>query len=353
MAIEAEWEDRVTQARRERQVNADAAARRLADATAAADRSIRWLAAYRRQPAWRRLLGLLAARAATGALDGARDTLGWAVPMAAAAAVGANPRRWGVFSGGAAFHLEATLDQARLRLEILTARMPTASRPALRAAGDRMVALEQSLPRARVAAWRSPDAPSPAERELAQQVATLAENLDALAHAPTLAEGAKVLRGLRRRLLDYLPAAHRPLVRSVRELDRPVPEAGEAATAACLSVTEPLTDDGPLALHDLVVHPELRGRGAGTAALQELLAFADHAHRVVVAEFMPSADDTLRGPARQPGPPADQLAAAARWYYRHGFRVGDQPPERWQFQARMRREPHGHAGGPPTPAGNR
>jgi ribosomal protein S18 acetylase RimI-like enzyme len=353
MAIETEWEDRVTQARRERQVNADAAARRLADATAAADRSISWLAAYRRQPAWRRLLGLLAARAATGALDGARDTLGWAAPMAAAAAVGADPRRWGVFSGGAAFHLEATLDQARLRLEIMTARMPTASRPALRAVGDQMVTLEQSLPRARVAAWRSPDAPSPAERELAQQIVTLAGNLDALTHDPTLAEGAKVLRGLRRRLLDHLPAAHRPLARSVRELDRPVPEAGEAATAACLSVTEPLTDDGPLALHDLVVHRELRGLGAGTAALQELLAFADHAHRAVVAEFMPSADDTLRGPARQPGPPADQLAAAARWYYRHGFRVGDQPPERWQFQARMRREPHGYAGGPPTPAGNR
>jgi GNAT superfamily N-acetyltransferase len=118
-------------------------------------------------------------------------------------------------------------------------------------------------------------------------------------------------------------------------------------------VTEPLTDDGPLALHDLVVHPELRGLGAGTAALQELLAFADHAHRAVVAEFMPAGDDTLRGPARQPGPPADQLAATARWYYRHGFRVGDQPPERWQFQARMRREPHGYAGGPPTPAGDR
>ena len=55
MAIETEWEDRVTQARRERQVNADAAARRLADAITAADRSIRWLAAYRRQPVWRRL----------------------------------------------------------------------------------------------------------------------------------------------------------------------------------------------------------------------------------------------------------------------------------------------------------
>jgi GNAT superfamily N-acetyltransferase len=216
-----------------------------------------------------------------------------------------------------------------------------------------MVALEQSLPRARVTAWRSLDAPSPAERELAQQVATLAENLDALTHDPTLAGGAELLRGLRRRLLDHLPAAHRPLARSVRELDRPVPEAGEATTAAWLSVTEPLTGDGPLALHDLVVHPELRGLGAGTAALQEVLAFADHAHMAVVAKFMPAGDDTVRDPARQPGPPADQLAAAARWYYRHGFRVGDQPPERWQFRARMRREPHSPATGPPTPAGNR
>jgi hypothetical protein len=110
-----------------------------------------------------------------------------------------------VFSGGAAFHLEATLDQARLRLVIMTARMPTASRPALRAVGDRMVALEQSLPRARVAAWRSLEVASLAERELAQQVATLAGDLDALTHDPTLAEGAKVLRGLRRRLLDHLP----------------------------------------------------------------------------------------------------------------------------------------------------
>jgi GNAT superfamily N-acetyltransferase len=348
-----EWEDRVTQARRERQLSADAAARRLDDATAAADRSIRWLAAYRRQPAWRRLLGLLAARAATRQLDSARDTLAWATAMAAAAAVGADPRRWGVLSGCAAFHLETTLDQARLRLEIMTGRMPTASQPVLRELGERMATLKQSLPRARVAAWRSPDVASPAEQELAQQVATLAESLDALAHDPTLAEGAKVLRRLRRRLLDHLPAEHRPLARSVRDLDRPVPEAGEATTVAWLSVTEALTDDGPLALHDLVVHPELRGQGAGTAALQELLAFADHAHRAVVAEFMPSADDPVRSPAGQPGPPADQLAAAARWYHRHGFRVGDQPPERWQFQARMRREPHSPATGPPTPAGNR
>lgn len=78
----------------------------------------------------------------------------------------------------------------------MIARMPTASRPALRAVGDRLVALEQSLPRARVAAGRSPEVASPAERELAHQVATLAENLDALAHDPTLAEGAKVLRGV-------------------------------------------------------------------------------------------------------------------------------------------------------------
>jgi GNAT superfamily N-acetyltransferase len=219
--------------------------------------------------------------------------------------------------------------------------------------GDRLVTLEQSLPRARVAAWRSPEVASPAERELAHQVAALAGDLDALAHDPALAEGAKVLRRLRRRLLDHLSAEHRPLPRSVRELDRPVPEGGEAAMAACVSVTEPVTDGGPLALHDLVVHRELRGLGAGTAALQEVLAFADHAGMAVVVEFVPAGDDTLRGRAGQPGPPADLLSATARWYHRHGFRVGDQAPERWQFGARMRREPHSPATGPPAPPGNR
>jgi hypothetical protein len=46
VATMTEWEDRVTQARRERQLSADAAARRLDDATAAADRSIKEIRSF-------------------------------------------------------------------------------------------------------------------------------------------------------------------------------------------------------------------------------------------------------------------------------------------------------------------
>jgi GNAT superfamily N-acetyltransferase len=245
------------------------------------------------------------------------------------------------------------LDQARLRLETIAVRMATANQAVLRAVSDRMATLNQSLPGARVGAWLAPEGASQAEQEVTRQLAELADDLAGLARDPTFGEAAEILRTVRRRLLDHLPAEHRPLARSVGELDRSVPDAGEAVTAACVSVTAPLTDDRPLALHDLVVHPELRGRGAGTAALRELLALADHARMPVVAEFMPSGDDALRDPSGQPDPPADLLAATTRWYHRYGFRVGDQPPECWQFRARMRREPKGHATGPPAAAGSR
>lgn len=274
-----------------------------------------------------------------------------------------------MFSGGAAFQLEATLDQARLRLQRMSAETPSAGRPTLRTVDDRIMALARSLPRARVAAWLAKSQQQAEagqagrehelEQEVARQVGGLADELDALTRDPQFAAAAEVLLGWRRRLLDHLPAGQRPPPRNVRELARPDPQdlgLEGRARPVDVSVTAPLIANGSLTLHDIVVHPELRGQGAGTAALQEVLAFADHSQLQIVADFMPAdlgpagadAADGLRG---QLEPPAGLLAAAARWYHRHGFRVGDQPPECWRFRARMRRDPHGHATGPPAAPG--
>jgi GNAT superfamily N-acetyltransferase len=163
----------------------------------------------------------------------------------------------------------------------------------------------------------------------------LVEVLDRLSRDESRAAVASTLWRLRRRFIDHLPAPDRPLPGQLRDLDRPDDE------WLLLAVTKPPHPPGQLHLHDLVVRAELRGQGAGTAALQELLAFADHTHARIVAECRPSplaTDQACRSPGRT-APPADQLAMVARWCYRHGFRIHDAPPERWAFGAQMAREP--------------
>ncbi len=124
-------------------------------------------------------------------------------------------------------------------------------------------------------------------------------------------------------LHDFLPLHARDPHVSMTDLDR-------STELLKLSVTERDGDSYDrfphVYLHDIISRH--RGSGMGTAALQELCAYADRRGLPILAVFVPGFTATDE----------DALRLAC-WYYRHGFRQETQTPEDWSHTVPMRRDP--------------
>lgn len=136
----------------------------------------------------------------------------------------------------------------------------------------------------------------------------------------------------RRRLTDHLPGNLRPLAASLEELDT-------SQSLTRLPVTLYVTLHGPdqryhyaespwIKLNDIVVTPEARGRGLGSASLAELCGYADHHGLPIQGELQPG-----------PDAPDEAVTALAHWYNKRGFRQGDLHPDQWRRFGLIRREP--------------
>jgi hypothetical protein len=144
--------------------------------------------------------------------------------------------------------------------------------------------------------------------------------MNALARAE---EAAAALAEDYRVLHDFLPVHARPKVTSANHLER-------STDLITFLVTEREPGwDAPyphVRLHDIV--SRVQSGGLGTAALQELCAYADRQGLPVTADFVPGFDAD-----------AARILRLARWYHRHGFRQGDRSPEAWTPTTAMRRDP--------------
>ena len=224
--------------------------------------------------------------------------------------LGSTPQTWGLLSGG---NLEHYGDQP-VRLETTLRGMESAySRSGVLPQLQRILA---TLPALRIKAELGEDS---------SLESALEDNMLKLINDPALSP--KHRRGL----IEHLPGHLRPRPDSLAELQRQQPP-----------VTLWLTLYGPdsetylhfskepfIHLDDIVIASGLRGRGLGTAVMTELCIYADHHQLPIQGEINPG-----------PGDPDEAMGPLARWYFRHGFRVGSLEPPEWKRNNMMRREPH-------------
>lgn len=219
--------------------------------------------------------------------------------------VGADPHEWGVLSGGETDHPDAgnglfLLEHSLSQLSSSSEEIATRSQRIL-----------DSLPGLRAEAQLGK---SNAVSELESQLVALAKTLD-------------LSDPYRRRFLDHLPASRRPIPNVLSPLERQ-----QYPVTLWMSLKGSDNDyyagQPHIELLDIVIDPNLRGKGLGTATLTELCNYADH-QRLPIEGCL------------EPGPqkPDESVPALARWYARRGFTQGDREPHQWRRRATIRREP--------------
>lgn len=219
--------------------------------------------------------------------------------------VGADPHEWGVLSGGETDHPDA--GTGLFLLEHSLSQLSSASQEI----ATRSQRILDSLPNLR------------AEAELGNinAVPEFESQLIALVETLGLSDPH------RRRFLDHLPARRRPIPDVLKSLERQ-----QYPVTLWISLKGSASDyyagEPHIELLDIVIDPNLRGKGLGTATLTELCNYADHQRLPIEGRLEP-------GPRK----PDESVPPLARWYARHGFTQGDRAPHQWRRRATIRREP--------------
>lgn len=235
--------------------------------------------------------------------------------------LGADPRKWGVLSGGqldgrrgsnGCFLLEDTLE---------TLAWPSETTP-------------DTVSQARRILAALPDARAHAELGCNSDVAVI-ENL-----VLSLVESPELKPRQRRRLLDHLPARLRPIPDSLEALERGQPPVTLYVDLQGEDMPYSHPGGPKIRLHDIVVANGLQGKGLGTAALTEMCRYADLHGLPIEGMLEPGA-----------GASDETLAGVAKWYARMGFTQGDREPRQWRRGGIIHRAPNadsqsGSWGGP-------
>lgn len=227
--------------------------------------------------------------------------------------LGAEPLRWGVLSGG---NLDRGWRQC-VRLEDTLRDIAIKAKEAARHQdlGLKVDRILKILPAARVRAELGQDRGN---------IAAIEAQLLELIREPDLGNTDA------RALVEHLPGRLRPLPESLDALSR-----GQPPVTLYLDLYGPeaptfvtYSKNPYIRLADIVIAPELRGKGLGSAVMMELCRYADHHGLPIQGEINPGAGST-----------DEALSALARWYFRHGFRQGEDAPEHWKYNGTIRREP--------------
>lgn len=223
--------------------------------------------------------------------------------------LGADPREWGVLSGGQLEGRRGGNGRFLLEDTLQTLTWPSDSTP--EAAGQARRILS-ALPNAR------------AHAELGDDSAVSGiENL-----VLSLAESSGIKPRQRRRLLDHLPARRRPLPDCLEALERGQPPVTLFLDLEGVDMPHSHPNGPKIRLHDIVVDNRLQGKGLGTAALTELCMYADLHSLSIEGTLQPGA-----------GASDETLAGVSKWYARLGFTQSDREPHLWRRGGIIHRAP--------------
>lgn len=220
---------------------------------------------------------------------------------------GADPHEWGALSGGALVGDREVTGSFILEDALNTLAWPN----------------EGTAHQARSLLTDLPDARAAAELGDDSARAAIETRLLALSESPGLEPGQ------RRRLIEHLPARLRPIPASLEDLDSLVSERGPSPVTLYLQGHDERNSfRSRIELQDIIVDHRLRGKGIGTAALIELIRYAD-LHGLPIEGIL------------EPGPykPAETVAPLAGWYARLGFTQGDREPHQWRRGGTIHRPP--------------